>query len=116
VTLSESQQKKASFLRECVRMLGLSIQVHLGRAESIAANFDCVALRAVDRMSDAVGAARALVSAGGWLAVMTTSKELLEVGGLLVENFRCGDPVNLPGGESRVLLLAQRTEVANRRS
>lgn len=112
VTLAESQQKKASFLRECTRVLGLATQVHLGRAESIAANFDCVTLRAVDRMSDAVRAACALVDVGGWLAIMTTSNELLTVGSLLGENFPCSDPVNLPGGGSRVLLLAQRIEVA----
>jgi 16S rRNA (guanine527-N7)-methyltransferase len=76
VTLAESQGKKAAFLQEAVRVLGISAKVYSGRAESLAAQFDCVTLRAVDRMPKAVKAAAALVGAGGWLALMTTGAEL----------------------------------------
>ena len=76
VTLAESQGKKAAFLQEAVRVLGLSAKVHPGRAESLAAQFDCVTMRAVDRMGLAVRAAAQLVAPGGWLALMTTGAEL----------------------------------------
>ena len=76
VTLAESQGKKAAFLQEAVRVLEISATVHSGRAESLAAQFDCVTLRAVDRMELAVQAAARLVAPGGWLALMTTGAEL----------------------------------------
>ena len=52
VTLAESQQKKAAFLQEVIRSLGLTTQVHNARAESLlgSRHFDVVTLRAVDNM------------------------------------------------------------------
>jgi len=75
VTLAESQGKKAAFLGEAVRVLGLAAKVHSGRAETLAAKFDCVTLRAVDRMELAVQTAAGLVRPGGWLALMTTGAD-----------------------------------------
>ena len=67
VTLAESQGKKAAFLQEAVRVLGLAAKVHAGRAETAATRFDCVVLRAVDRMELAVQVASGLVGpAAGW--------------------------------------------------
>lgn len=60
VTLAESQNKKATFLREVVRTLGLSnVEVWGARAESMPAErqFHTVALRAVDHMDAALSAA-----------------------------------------------------------
>ena len=56
VTLAESQGKKAAFLREAVRTLGLATEVYAGRVEAMPAKrrFDTVALRAVDNMEAAV--------------------------------------------------------------
>ena len=36
VTLAESQGKKAAFLQEAVRVLGIGAKVHAGRAEALA--------------------------------------------------------------------------------
>lgn len=72
VTLAESQLKKAAFLREAVRTVGIPVEVFHGRAEALARTFDCVVLRAVDRMGEAVAAAAALVAPSGWLALLTT--------------------------------------------
>ena len=67
VTLAESQGKKAAFLQEAVRQLGLAAKVHAQRAELLETCFDCVTLRAVDRMEEAVQSAASLVAeAGGW--------------------------------------------------
>jgi len=72
VTLAESQGKKAAFLQEAARVLGIGVKVHSGRAETLRATFDCVTLRAVDKMPKAVSAATPLIARGGWLALMTT--------------------------------------------
>jgi 16S rRNA (guanine527-N7)-methyltransferase len=76
VTLAESQGKKAAFLQEAVRTLGIAAKVHSGRAETLQSAFDCVTLRAVDKMPQAVRAAARLVAPGGWLALMTTNAGL----------------------------------------
>src|SRR6202021_1640898 len=60
VTLAESQGKKAAFLQEAVRVLDLPATVHAGRAESLSGQFDCVTLRAVDRMQQAIRTASGL--------------------------------------------------------
>lgn len=72
VTLAESQGKKASFLREVVRSLGLSTEVHATRVETLAQErrFAAVTLRAVDNMALAMELAAGRVEPGGWLAVL----------------------------------------------
>lgn len=108
VTLAESQGKKAAFLREAVRVLGLSATVHAGRAETLAKQFDCVAMRAVDRMAEAVAVAAELVKPGGWLALMTTDSELERLKSAAGAGFAWADPAALPGGEKRLALFGQR--------
>jgi 16S rRNA (guanine527-N7)-methyltransferase len=76
VTLAESQGKKAAFLQEAVRVLGVRVQIQAGRAEALGGDFDCVILRAVDKMPKAVVAAVPLVAPTGWLALMTTTSDL----------------------------------------
>ncbi len=78
VTLAESQGKKASFLREAVRTLGLATEVWVGRVEAMPAvngtprRFDAVTLRAVDNMQQALAEARQRVAPGGWLVTLST--------------------------------------------
>ncbi len=108
VTLAESQGKKAAFLREAVRVVGIPVRVHAGRAETLTERFDCVTLRAVDRMQAAVRTAAGLVGGRGWLAPMTTGAQWAEVRAAAGPGFAWEDPVALPGGEDRVLALAKR--------
>lgn len=108
VTLAESQGKKAAFLREVVRQLGLSTQVHSGRAETLTVSFDCITLRAVDRMEQAIRAATPLVKPAGWLAPMTTSLDLAAVHTAAGSGFLWSTPIFLPGGHDRVLMLGQK--------
>jgi 16S rRNA (guanine527-N7)-methyltransferase len=109
VTLAESHGRKAAFLQEAVRVLGISSKVHSGRAETLGERFDCVVLRAVDRMPQAVQAASRLVAAKGWLALMTTGAELAglqrSAGGA---EFSWNRVVQLPGSEDRVVGLGER--------
>lgn len=79
VTLAESQGKKAAFLQEAVRVLGFHATVHTERAEALPTVFDCVVLRAVDRMPKAVTAASRLVGPDGYMALMTTTGRLEEL-------------------------------------
>ena len=78
VTLAESQGKKASFLREAVRTLGLGTGVWAARVEALpdiigsARVFDVVTLRAVDDMGRAMVEGRRRVRAGGLFVMLTT--------------------------------------------
>ena len=108
VTLAESQGKKAAFLSEAVRVLGVDANVHSGRAETLGSQFDCVTLRAVDKMEKAVQAAARLVRPGGWLALMTTENELERLKLAAGAQFAWAGVVRLPGGEDRLLALGER--------
>ena len=108
VTLAESQNKKASFLREAARTLSLSTKVHGGRAEDLKGKFDCVTLRAVDHMTEAVSAAIDLLKIGGTLAIMTTTTSLA-VSDRWKETMEWQPPIPLPRGTERILLLATKS-------
>jgi 16S rRNA (guanine527-N7)-methyltransferase len=109
VTLAESQGKKSAFLREALRVLNLSATVHSGRAEDLHSVFDCVTLRAVDKMGEAVHAAAHLVCPGGWLALMTTGAELAALHSAAGAEFAWAEPIPLPGGDDRLLALGRRS-------
>jgi 16S rRNA (guanine527-N7)-methyltransferase len=97
VTLAESQNKKATFLREVVRSLGLATEVWDKRVEDmpVSRKFDAVCMRAVDAMEVAVPAATARVRDGGQLAILTTAAIAPTEGAL----------VRVSGSESGVLYL-----------
>ena len=108
VTLAESQGKKAAFLQEAVRTLGIPAKVHAGRAETLRAVFDCVVLRAVDKMPKAVSAAARLVGPEGYLALMTTISRLDELKRAAGAGCTFASPALLLGSQERVIVLAQR--------
>lgn len=109
VTLAESQGKKAAFLQEAVRVLGISARVHGERAELLKTCFGCVTLRAVDRMAEAVKAAVRLVAPDGWLALMTTRGDLARLRTAAGAGFCWSRIVRLPGDGERVLALGEHT-------
>jgi 16S rRNA (guanine527-N7)-methyltransferase len=109
VTLAESQTKKAAFLREAVRTLGLSASVHAGRAETLAATFDCVTMRAVDQMQKAVSKAMRLISPGGSLVLMTTGPESPMLKRHAGSGFTWNPTIRLPFGENRQIEVGLRT-------
>jgi len=108
VTLAESQSKKAAFLQEAVRMLGLKARVYAGRAEMLSAVFDCVGMRAVDRMEWAVREAVKLVASGGFLVVMTTGDELASVEAVSGTGFEWFRSEPLPLSADRLIAMARR--------
>jgi 16S rRNA (guanine527-N7)-methyltransferase len=109
VILAESQAKKAGFLREAVRTLALSAAVHAARAETLASRFDCVTMRAVDRMARAVETAARLVSPNGWLVLMTTERELGELQSAAGPAFEWSGMVSLPQSKDRIIALGSLT-------
>lgn len=112
VTLAESDGKKAAFLHEAIRTLGISARVYAGRAEELQTAFDCVALRAVDKMPKAVGAGAHLVAPGGWLALMTTEADRVQLCLAAGEGFDWAASHPTPDAERRQLELGRRKPVA----
>jgi 16S rRNA (guanine527-N7)-methyltransferase len=108
VTLAESQGKKSAFLQEAVRVTGISALVHSGRAETLTATYDCVTLRAVDRMEQAVSEAARLVSPNGWLAPLTTSASLPKLRAAAGSAFAWSQPITLPHSTNGILALARK--------
>lgn len=107
VTLAESQNKKAAFLLELVRQLDLRVSVFPQRAEKLSNKFDCITLRAVDRMDTAIPAAARLLSPQGFLAVMTTHDETESIE-RETPGFSWQADVLLPGSSRRILLIGRR--------
>jgi 16S rRNA (guanine527-N7)-methyltransferase len=108
VTLAESQGKKAAFLQEAARVLGIKLTVHADRAERLREVFDCVALRAVEKMQKAVAGAVELIDAKGWLALMTTKDSFAELQKAAGPSFNWAEPLPMPGSEARMLALGQK--------
>ncbi len=108
VTLAESQAKKAAFLQEVVRTLGIPAKVYAGRAETLENVFDCVILRAVDKMPKAVAAAAKLVAPAGWLALMSTTGQLDALKTAAGVEFSWTPQMHLPGSARRILALGSR--------
>jgi 16S rRNA (guanine527-N7)-methyltransferase len=103
VTLAESQNKKATFLREAVRSLNLpSTEVWPDRVESMPASreFHTVALRAVDNMAAAI--ASAAPRATHQLLFLAGSIPTLPLG------FTAKPPLPMPNEETSILLRAVR--------
>ena len=84
------------------------MRVHSGRAESLTVHFDCVTLRAVDKMAQAVRGAGQLVRLGGWLAPMTTTSDLPELQVAAGASYVWLDPTPLPGAKRRILAQARK--------
>ncbi|HEX6771188.1 MAG TPA: 16S rRNA (guanine(527)-N(7))-methyltransferase RsmG [Acidobacteriaceae bacterium] len=71
VTLAESQRKKAAFLQEASRLLGLRCVVHAERAETLPAeSFGAVCMRAVDKTDEMLPEAIRLLEPHGVLCLM----------------------------------------------
>ncbi len=126
VTLAESQKKKAAFLREAVRELGLGhASVHPGRVEDLPSQqvFDLVALRAVDKMGEALSSAIPRVrppkdERRSWCMVLTSRAEIAgivsaghdstEDGNFASPTMEWLPPEGIPATEQRVILIGSR--------
>lgn len=108
LTLIESQNKKATFLREVIRALKLDAEVFSGRAEDWAKTADLVTLRAVEKFEHVLPVAASLVVPGGRLGLFIGEKQLTKAHQILGEPFTWRDPVVIPNSEGRVIAVAAR--------
>jgi 16S rRNA (guanine527-N7)-methyltransferase len=111
LTLIESNQKKATFLREVVRELNLrDVTIENARAESLpAATFDVVTLRAVERFTKALPAAARLLAPIGRLALLISSAQVTQACSALPQ-LTWGDVVPVPASALRILMIGHKAE------
>jgi 16S rRNA (guanine527-N7)-methyltransferase len=109
VTLGESQAKKAAFLREAVRSLGLSALVFDGRIETMnpAQKFEVITLRAVDRMTEACAQAGKRLADGGAIIVFATDSTEAQVRNAL-HGMSWQDPIHLTQLKDAFLLIGRK--------
>jgi 16S rRNA (guanine527-N7)-methyltransferase len=122
LTLVESRQKKATFLREVIRALHLTeVEVFAGRAESFSGRAGLVILRAVERFEQVLPVAAALLDAPAGAknspepapAPMPSRLGLLIGAGqskqaqALLPHFQWAEPISIPCSTSRILLVGE---------
>ncbi len=107
VTLVESRQKKATFLCEVVRALGLAgIEVANQRAEDLGLQAHTVTLRAVEKFNNSLSIAANLVKNGGRLSLLIGAAQVGTATSLLPK-FSWDDPISTPLSQSRVLMVGR---------
>src|SRR3989442_591208 len=108
LTLIESNQKKAIFLKEVARALTLTnIDAVAARAENFSGQAGIVTLRAVERFEAILPIAARLVVSGGVLALLVGERQLKsarQFGNV----FRWSEPLQIPLSSKRVLLLGDK--------
>lgn len=115
VTLIESNGKKAAFLNEVVYTLGLkNARVSNRRAEEFGDKAELVTMRAVEKFERALPIALGLIAAGGRIGLMIGSAQVQAVKNQ-GRNFSWTEPVAVPGGHSRVLLVGTRMDTSGKK-
>jgi len=107
LTLIESHQRKATFLREVVRSLKLnSVSVLSERAESVSVSADLVAFRAVERFERILPIAFSLVKPQGEIAILVGSEQVgLARSTLTMIDWKA--PIPIPLSRGRTLLIGE---------
>ena len=106
LTLIESNQKKATFLREVARALTLmDINIQNARAQTLPpSTFDVVTLRAVERLPEVLPTAANLLAPQGRLALLIASSQL-ETTHSTLQHLSWDHPIPIPQSQSRILLV-----------
>jgi 16S rRNA (guanine527-N7)-methyltransferase len=106
VTLAEAHGKKASFLREALRVLSLEGEVYDGRVETMPERqFDAVAMRAVEKMDLAIPLALQRVKR--YLVLLTTERSDL-ARGKAMQGLEWLEPISIPNTKQMVLEIGRR--------
>jgi 16S rRNA (guanine527-N7)-methyltransferase len=107
LTLIESNQKKATFLREVVRTLTLTdVDIFAGRAEDFPTPAGVVTLRAVELFDQILPIAASLVAPGGCLALLIGTAQVDRARDH-ASNFQWQDPTPIPMASSTTLLIGK---------
>lgn len=105
LSLVESNQKKAVFLKEVVRALDLTgVTVLTGRAEELNLQANVVSLRAVERFEAILPVARRLVSRGGRMALLIGSSQAT-IAESILSDMSWQPAVAIPSSASRLILV-----------
>jgi 16S rRNA (guanine527-N7)-methyltransferase len=106
LTLIESNQRKATFLRETVRSLALAdVTVYGGRAESYPGNpAQLITLRAVERFEEALSEATRLIVPGGRIALLIGQAQCARVREIQ-PRYLWHEPIEIPLSARRVLMI-----------
>jgi len=106
LTLIESNQRKATFLREVVRALNLpQIEVVMDRAENLPIQAEVVTLRAVERFERVLPIVPRLLRPNGQAALLIGSAQVEVAKAALPLHWQ--EPIPIPLSRSRVLLLGR---------
>jgi 16S rRNA (guanine527-N7)-methyltransferase len=109
LTLIESNQRKATFLREVVRSLKFnSVSVLAERAESVSLSADLVTFRAVERFERILPIAFSLVNSQGRIAILVGSEQI-GLAQSTVSGIVWKTPVPIPLSKNRILLVGGRS-------
>ena len=113
LTLIESQSKKATFLSEVIRTLGLKgADVFCGRAEQWRKTADLVTLRAVEKFERALPGAAEHVARQGRLCLLIGAGQVPIARQILGAAWEWQTPHAVPQSKSRVVLVGRRLESA----
>jgi 16S rRNA (guanine527-N7)-methyltransferase len=105
LTMIESNQKKAAFLREAVRTLSLAnVKVLAERAEQVSERASLVTLRAVEHFDQILPVALKLTAASGRIALLIGDSQV-PIAKSLLSDVRWGNPSPLPLSQSRSLFV-----------
>lgn len=106
LTLIEANQKKATFLREAIRILKLTgAGVFAGRAETFPGpQGDVVTLRAVERLELILPVAAGLVGSDGRMAILAGEAQVRGIREML-PGLQWTEPARLPLSTNRVLII-----------
>ena len=114
LTLVESNQRKAVFLREVVRALGLpEVQVISDRAEKLSTQADLVTFRAVERFELILPVAHKLTKPGGRMAILIGSSQT-DTAVSALGTARWDPPIPVPRSRSRSLMVGHVQRPVNR--
>ena len=107
LALIESQNKKATFLREVIRLLAIdSVDVVCTRAEQWGKTADAVTLRAVEKFESVLLVAAGLVAPQGRLCLLIGEKQISRAQELLGDSWRWREAVPIPQSADRVVAIA----------
>lgn len=113
LTLIESANKKATFLREVIRTAGVvDAEVFCGRAENWNRSASIVTMRAVEKFHGALPVAASLTAQGGTLCLLVGANQVEFVEHAVGPDWRFTGAVSIPQSEGRVVLMGERKTIS----
>ncbi len=109
LTLIESQNKKATFLREVIRTLGIEgAEVFCGRAESWDRRATIVTQRAVEKFERVLPTAASLVAEAGTLCLLIGAGQVQSAQRLVGSQWQFNHEIPIPESDYRVVLMGKK--------